>query len=60
MCCNFQVAGLQVGRSDRIVQVVMRPAIFKWRETEPGPILCAVGIRTALGIVKGLDNKSNG
>jgi hypothetical protein len=38
MCCNFQGGWLvDVNR-----EMGTRPAIFKWRQTEPGIILCAV------------------
>jgi transposase-like protein len=39
MCCNFQ-GGWLVTRKNR--QMGTRPAIFKWRQTESGLILCAV------------------
>jgi hypothetical protein len=39
MCCNFRGCWL-VTRNNR--EMITRPAIFKWRQTEPGIILCAV------------------
>src|SRR5271157_5496205 len=39
MCCNFQ-GGWLVMLKNR--EMITRPAIFKWRQTEPGLILCAV------------------
>jgi len=39
MCCNFSGDG---GWSEKIVNNATRPAIFKWRQTKPELILCAV------------------
>src|ERR1019366_7379698 len=39
MCCNFQSCRLVTGKNR---EMIARPAIFKWRQTEPGLILCAV------------------
>src|ERR1035437_7208225 len=39
MCCNFGGGGWE---SEEIVKNVTRPAIFKWRQTAPELILCAV------------------
>src|ERR1039457_4507376 len=39
MCCNFQGCWLVTWKNR---EMITRPAIFKWRQTEPGLILCAV------------------
>ena len=39
MCCNFQGCWLVTWKNR---EMIARPAIFKWRQTEPGLILCAV------------------
>jgi len=39
MCCNFQGRWLVTRKN---CEMGTRPAIFKWRQTEPGLILCAV------------------
>src|ERR1017187_3912847 len=39
MCCNFGGGGWE---SEEIVKNATRPAIFKWRQTAPELILCAV------------------
>src|ERR1039457_5186443 len=39
MCCNFQGCWLVTWKNREMID---RPAIFKWRQTEPGLILCAV------------------
>ena len=39
MCCNFGGGGWY---SEEIVKKANRPAIFKWRQTAPELILCAV------------------
>jgi IS6 family transposase len=39
MCCNFQGGWLVTWKN---LEMGTRPAIFKWRQTGPGIILCAV------------------
>src|ERR1019366_5293613 len=39
MCCNFGGGGWE---SEKTVKNATRPAIFKWRQTAPELILCAV------------------
>ena len=39
LCCNFGRRGWQ---PEEIMKKAIRPAIFKWRQTEPELILCAV------------------
>jgi len=39
MCCNFGWSGWY---PERMVKEASRPAMFKWRQTAPEVILCAV------------------
>src|ERR1019366_4068996 len=39
MCCKFQGCWLVTWKNR---EMIARPAIFKWRQTEPGLIFCAV------------------